>query len=149
EIESKVEKDKAEKLADKLKKGKGFDLADLREQLEQMLNMGGMAAMLERLPLPGKVNPSSLKDPANERQFRRQIAIINSMTPTERRFPKTINGSRKKRIAKGAGLEIQDVNRLLKQHQQMDKMMKKMGKGGMRGLLRGMPGGGLPPGFRR
>ena len=149
EIESKVEKDKAEKLADKLKKGKGFDLADLREQLEQMLNMGGMAAMLERLPLPGKVNPSSLKDPANERQFRRQIAIINSMTPTERRFPKTINGSRKKRIAKGAGLEIQDVNRLLKQHQQMDKMMKKMGKGGMRGLLRGMPGGSLPPGFRR
>jgi len=148
ELEEKVEKAKAEKLALKLKRGKGFDLGDLRDQLEQMLNMGGMAAMLEKLPLPGKVDPAALRDPANERQFRRQIAIINSMTPAERRFPKTINGSRKRRIARGAGLEIQDVNRLLKQHQQMEKMMKKLGKGGMRGLLRGLPGGGLPPGFR-
>ena len=74
-------------------------------------------------------------------------AIINSMTPAERRFPKTINGSRKKRIAKGAGLQIQDVNRLLKQHQQMERMMKKVSKGGMRNLMRGLPGGGLPPGM--
>ena len=81
-------------------------------------------------------------------QLRRQIAVINSMTPKERRFPKTINGSRKKRIASGAGLAIQDVNRLLKQHVQMEKMMKKMAKGGMKRMLRGMPGGGLPPGFR-
>ena len=79
---------------------------------------------------------------------RRQIAIINSMTPSERRFPKTINGSRKKRIATGAGQQIQDVNRLLKQHLQMEKMMKKMSKGGMKKMLRGMPGGGMPPGFR-
>jgi signal recognition particle subunit SRP54 len=148
EIEGKVNKDKAEKLAKKLKKGRGFDLTDLKEQLEQMMNMGGMAAMLDKLPLPGNVNPAALQDAANEKQFRRQIAIINSMTPGERRFPKTINGSRKKRIAAGAGLQIQDVNRLLKQHQQMEKMMKKMSKGGMKKMMRGMPGGGMPPGLR-
>ena len=147
EIEDKVSRDKADKLATKLKKGKGFDLLDLRDQLEQMLNMGGMAALLEKLPLPGKVNPAALKDAADEQQFRRQIAIINSMTPGERRFPKTINGSRKRRIASGAGQQIQDVNRLLKQHLQMEKMMKKMSKGGMNKMLRGMQGGGLPPGF--
>jgi signal recognition particle subunit SRP54 len=98
--------------------------------------------------LPGNVNPAALKDPANEVQFRRQIAIINSMTPRERRFPKIINGSRKKRIASGAGLQIQDVNRLLKQHQQMARMMKKVSRGGMRKLMRGLPGGGMPPGPR-
>jgi len=147
DIEGKVSRDKVDKLAKKLKKGKGFDLLDLRDQLEQMLNMGGVAAMLEKLPIPGSVNPAALKDSANELQFRRQIAIINSMTRGERRFPKTINGSRKRRIAKGAGQEIQDVNRLLKQHLQMEKMMKKMSKGGMKKMLRGMPGGGLPPGL--
>jgi len=147
DIEGKVSRDKADKLGRKLKKGKGFDLLDLRDQLEQMLNMGGMAAMLEKLPIPGNVNPAALKDSANDQQFRRQIAIINSMTRGERRFPKTINGSRKRRIAKGAGQEIQDVNRLLKQHLQMEKMMKKMSKGGMKKMLRGMPGGGLPPGL--
>ena len=147
EIEGKVNKEKAERLANKLKKGRGFDLEDLREQLEQMMNMGGMAAMLEKLPMPGNLNPAALKDSANEKQFRRQIAIINSMTPAERRFPKTINGSRKKRIARGAGLQIQDVNRLLKQYQQMEKMMKKVSKGGMKKMLRGLPGGGLPRGF--
>ncbi len=147
EIEGKVEKDKAEKLARKIKKGKGFDLSDLKDQLEQMMNMGGIGAMLEKLPLPGNVNPAALKDDANERQMRRQIAIINSMTPDERRFPKKINGSRKKRIANGAGLQIQDVNRLLKQHMQMERMMKKVSKGGMKKMLRGMPGGGMPPGF--
>ena len=147
EIEEKVSRDKAEKLARKLKKGRGFDLSDLRDQLEQMMNMGGLGAMLEKMPLPGNINAGALKDEANERQMRRQIAIINSMTPAERRFPKTINGSRKKRIAAGAGLAIQDVNRLLKQHLQMERMMKKVSKGGMKKMLRGMPGGGLPPGF--
>jgi signal recognition particle subunit SRP54 len=147
EIEDKVSRDKADKLAKKLKKGKGFDLLDLRDQLEQMMNMGGMAAMLEKLPVPGNVNPAALKDSANDLKFKRQIAIINSMTPGERRFPKTINGSRKRRIAKGAGQEIQDVNRLLKQHLQMQKMMKKMSKGGIGKMMRGMPGGGLPPGL--
>ena len=141
DIEGTVNKDKAEKLAKKLKKGRGFDLSDLRDQLEQMMNMGGMASMLEKLPIPGGIDSSVLRDPAHEKQFRRQIAIINSMTPGERRFSKTINGSRKKRIAKGAGLEIQDVNRLLKQHQQMERMMKKMSKGGMKKMMRDMPQG--------
>ena len=148
EIEGKVSLERAGNLAKKLKKGKGFDLLDLRDQLEQMLNMGGMAAMLEKLPIPGNVNLAALKDSANEQQFKRQIAIINSMTPGERRFPKTLNGSRKKRIAKGSGQEIQAVNRLLKQHLQMERMMKKMSGGGMKRMLRGMPlGGGMPPGF--
>ena len=146
EIEHKVSKDKTEKLARKLKKGKGFDLSDLRDQLEQMMNMGGIASMLEKLPLPGNVNPAALQDQANEQKIRRQIALINSMTPAERRFPKTINGSRKKRIAAGAGQQIQDVNRLLKQHLQMEKMMKKVSKGGMKKFMRGMGGGGMPPG---
>ncbi len=146
EIEQKVSKDKTEKLARKLKKGRGFDLGDLRDQLEQMMNMGGLASMLEKLPLPGNVNPAALNDSANEIKIRRQIAIINSMTPQERRFPKTINGSRKKRIARGAGQQIQDVNRLLKQHMQMERMMKKVSKGGMKKLMRGLPGGGMPPG---
>ncbi len=146
EIEQKVSKDTSEKLAKKLKKGRGFDLSDLKDQLEQMMNMGGIASMLEKLPLPGNVNPAALNDQANEQKIKRQIAIINSMTPGERRFPKTINGSRKKRIASGAGQQIQDVNRLLKQHVQMERMMKKVSKGGMKKFMRGMPGGGMPPG---
>jgi signal recognition particle subunit SRP54 len=97
--------------------------------------------------MPGQVNPAALKEAANEGQLRRQIAIINSMTPSERTYPKTINGSRKKRIARGSGLQIQDVNRLLKQHLQMSKMMKKMSKGGMAKMMRGMQGGGLGPGM--
>ncbi len=148
ELEDKVSKDKAEKLVKKLKKGRGFDLSDLKDQLEQMMNMGGMAAMLDKLPIPGKVNTAALKDSANEKQLSRQVAIINSMTPGERRFPKIINGSRKKRIAAGSGLQIQDVNRLLKQFTQMEKMMRKMSRGGMKKMMRGMPGGGLPPGLR-
>ncbi|MCK5325596.1 MAG: signal recognition particle protein [Woeseiaceae bacterium] len=148
EIEDKVNREKTEKLAKKLKKGRGFDLADLRDQFEQMMNMGGLGAMLDKLPIPGKVNPAALKDAAGEQQMRRQIAIINSMTPAERRFPKTINGSRKKRIAHGSGLQVQDVNRLLKQFMQMEKMMRKMSRGGMKKMMRGMPGGGLPPGAR-
>lgn len=147
EIEQKVNKDKTEKLAKKLKTGRGFDLSDLRDQLEQMMNMGGLASMLEKLPLAGKVNSAALQKTGSDKMIRRQVAIINSMTPGERRFPKIINGSRKKRIASGAGQNIQDVNRLLKQHLQMEKMMRKMSKGGMKNMLRGMSGGGMPPGF--
>jgi len=147
EIEGKVSREKTEKLAKKLKKGRGFDLSDLRDQFEQMMNMGGLGAMLDKLPIPGNVNASALKDGVGEQQMRRQIAIINSMTPSERRFPKTINGSRKKRIASGCGLQVQDVNRLLKQFTQMEKMMKRMSRGGMKKMMRGLPGGGLPPGF--
>lgn len=148
EIEGKVGRDKAEKLQKKLKKGRGFDLSDLRDQFEQMMNMGGIGAMLEKLPMPGNVDASALKEKTNEQQLKRQIAIINSMTPGERRFPKTINGSRKRRIANGAGMQVQDVNRLLKQHMQMEKMMKKMSRGGMKNMMRGLPPGTMPPGRR-
>ncbi len=146
EIETKVDREAGEKLAKKLKKGRGFDLSDLRDQLQQMIGMGGMGAMLEKLPLPGGINAAALKDKTDEGQLRRQIAIINSMTPGERKFPKIISGSRKRRIAIGSGLQIQDVNRLLKQHVQMEKMMKKMSKGGMKKMLRGLPPGMMPRG---
>jgi signal recognition particle subunit SRP54 len=138
EVEQKVDREKAEKLAGKLREGKGFDLTDMRDQLTQMLDMGDMQGLLEKLPLPGNVNAEQLAKGIDTRMLKRQVAIINSMTPGERRFPKTINGSRKKRIASGAGLEIQDVNRLIKQHTQMQKTMKKLGKGGgLRKMLRG------------
>lgn len=148
EVEAKVDQKKANKLAGKLRKGRGFDLGDLRDQFEQMLNMGGIGALMEKMPLPGNVNPAALKGQADDKQLKRQIALINAMTPGERRFPKTINGSRKKRIATGSGLQVQDVNRLLKQHLQMEKMMKRFSKGGMKKMLRGMPGGSMPPGMR-
>jgi signal recognition particle subunit SRP54 len=144
ELEQKVDRDKAEKLVGKMRKGKGFDLADMRDQLSQMLNMGDMKGLLEKLPLPGNVNPEALAKGIDTGMLKRQVAIINSMTPGERRFPKTINGSRKKRIACGAGLQIQDVNRLIKQHTQMQKTMKKMGKGGLQNMMRGA-GGMFPP----
>jgi signal recognition particle subunit SRP54 len=146
EIEGKVNREKADNLQKKLKKGRGFDLGDLRDQLEQMMNMGGIGAMLEKLPMPGNLDPAALKNKTSEHQLKRQIAIINSMTPGERRFPKIINGSRKRRIATGAGTQVQDVNRLLKQHLQMEKMMKKMSRGGMKKMLRGLPPGLTPPG---
>lgn len=144
EVEQKVDREQAERLAGKLRKGKGFDLADMREQLQQMLNMGDMQGLLEKLPLPGSVSPEALAKNIDTKMLKRQVALINSMTPGERRFPKTINGSRKKRIARGAGLQIQDVNRLIKQHMQMQKTMKKLGKGGLQKMMRGMGGGGGP-----
>jgi len=137
EVEQKVDREQAEKLAGKLREGKGFDLADMREQLNQMLNMGDMKALLEKLPLPGKLNPETLAKGIDTRMLKRQIAIIDSMTPGERRFPKGIDGSRKRRIASGSGQQIQDVNRLIKQHGHMQKTMKKLGKGGMQRMLRG------------
>jgi len=148
DIEDKVSKDKAEKLAKKIKKGRGFDLRDLRDQFEQMISMGGVGAMLDKLPIPGNINPAARKQGVDEQQLKRQVAIINSMTPGERRFPKTINGSRRKRIAAGSGLMVQDVNRLLKQFTQTEKMMRKMSRGGMKKMLRGMPGSRMPPGIR-
>jgi signal recognition particle subunit SRP54 len=148
EVEQKVDSEQAARLASKIQKGKGFDLTDMRDQLTQMMNMGDMKGLLEKLPLPGNVNPDALAQGIDAKMLKRQVAIINSMTPAERRFPKTINGSRKKRIAGGSGLQIQDVNRLLKQHMQMQKTMKKMGKGGMQRMIQGMGKGGggpLPP----
>lgn len=148
EVEQKVDQQKAQKLANKLKKGRGFDLSDLRDQLQQMQNMGGIGALMEKMPLPGNMNTAALKDKMDDKQLRRQVAIIDSMTLDERKFPKKINGSRKKRIAKGAGQQIQDVNRLLKQHLQMEKMMKKVSRGGLKNMMRGLQGGqggGMPP----
>jgi signal recognition particle subunit SRP54 len=121
EAERKVDKDKALELASKLKKGKGFDLADFRDQLQQMTAMG-------------------------DKDIGRLVAIINSLTPKERRFPDIIKGSRKRRIAAGSGTQVQDVNRLLKQFAQMQKMMKKMSKGGMGKMMRMMKGR-MPPGM--
>ncbi|WP_108124595.1 signal recognition particle protein [Saccharospirillum mangrovi] len=156
EVERKVDKDKAEQLAKKLQKGKGFDLEDFREQLRQMDNMGGMMGMIDKLPGMGQMGAAVNQMQSAEKQFKQMGVIIDSMTPLERRFPDNINGSRKRRIAAGSGTQIQDVNRLLKQHKNMAKMMKKAGKkGGMAKMMRamggglpggGMPGGGLPPG---
>ncbi len=147
EVQEKVDQDEATRLARKLKKGKAFDFSDLRSQLNQMLNMGGMAAMLEKLPGGAKLPPQAAAA-ADDTAVRRQIALINSMTPKERKFPKLINGSRKRRIAQGAGLQVQDVNRLMKQQLQMAKMMKKFSKGGMKGMMRALQGR-TPPGMGR
>jgi signal recognition particle subunit SRP54 len=141
EVQHKVDEEKARKLVNKVRKGKGFDLEDLRDQLSQMASMGGIGALLDKLPLPGGVNADKLAEQVDSRAIARQIAIISSMTPDERRFPKSIKGSRKRRIALGSGQAIQDVNRLLKQHVQMQKMMGKLGKGGnMKGMMRGLMG---------
>ena len=145
EVQQKLDVGKAEKLAKKLQKGKGFDLEDFREQFQQLKNMGGMGALLDKLPGMGKLPPKAM-DQVNDRQMLRMEAIINSMTPKERRYPDVINGSRKRRIATGSGTQVQDVNRLLKQFTQMQKMMKKMSKGGMAKMMRQFKGG-LPPGF--
>ncbi|TEW55637.1 signal recognition particle protein [Psychromonas sp. RZ22] len=161
ELENKVDKKKAEKLAKKVQKGKGFDLEDFREQLVQMKSMGGMMGMMDKLP--GMTNvPDAMKNQVNDKATNQMEAIINSMNKKERAKPEIIKGGRKRRIAAGSGTQIQDVNRLLKQFTQMQKMMKKMsGKGGMRkmmggmqGMMGGMGGGmpgaggaGLPPGL--
>lgn len=158
EVERKVDKKKAEKLAKKIKKGQGFDLVDFLEQMQQMKNMGGLSSMMEKLPGMGAMGNMSKQTDMAEGQFKQMEAIIHSMTLEERHFPDKINGSRKKRIAMGAGRQIQDVNRVLKQHKQMQKMMKKMSsKGGMRKMMQtmknlggpgGMPPGGMPPMMR-
>ncbi len=147
EVERKVDRSKAEKLAKKLHKGKGFDLEDFKEQIEQMNNLGGLTGLMDKLPGMSEV-PDHVKNQVNNKEMSRLVAIINSMTPQERRFPAVIKGSRKRRIAAGSGTQIQDVNRLLKQFTQMQKMMKKMKGGGMGKMLRGlkgqMPPGGMP-----
>ena len=137
DIERKVDKEKAERLAKKVQKGKSFDLEDLREQLLQMQSMGGVGAMLDKLPGMDDV-PNNMKDKINDKELARQIGVINSMTIKERKFPDLIKGNRKKRIAVGCGQELQDVNRVLKQHKMMAKMMKKFKRGNMANMLRGM-----------
>lgn len=150
EAERKLDKKKADKLAKKIRKGKSFDLEDMRDQFQQMRNMGGMGSMLDKLPGMSGLAKVAENDVA-EKMFGQMEAIICSMTPKERQFPDVISGSRKRRIAAGSGTQIQDINRLLKQHKQMQKMMKKMSKkGGMKAMMRGMQGmmppGGMPPG---
>jgi signal recognition particle subunit SRP54 len=153
EVTAKVDQEKAAKLAKKIHKGQGFTLSDFREQMEQMANMGGMAGLLDKLPGMSQV-PDAVKAQVGDKEVRKLIAIVNSMTPQEREFPAVIKGSRKKRIAAGSGTQVQDVNKLLKQFTQMQKMMKKMKGGGMAKMMRGMqgklpggfPGGGMPPG---
>ena len=154
EVERKVDKDKAQKLAQKVQKGKGFDLQDFKEQLEQMRNMGGMTSMMDKMPGMGNMS-AQIKEKANDKSFVQMESIINSMTIGERSRPDVIKGGRKRRIAAGSGTQIQDVNRLLKQFTQMQKMMKKMSGGGMKKMMRNMKGmmppggpggmGGLPP----
>ena len=156
EAEQKVDKEKAAKLARKVKKGQRFDLEDFRDQLQQMNNMGGITGMLDKMPGMGNMAQMAQQN-LDVKMFARMEAMINSMTPNERRRPETIQGSRKRRITKGSGTQVQDLNRLLKQHKQMQKMMKKMKGGGMQKMMRGLGGmmspgggmggpGGMPPG---
>ncbi|MCB1845872.1 MAG: signal recognition particle protein [Halieaceae bacterium] len=152
EAEQKVDKDKAARLARKVKKGQKFDLEDFRDQLQQMNNMGGITSMLDKLPGMGNMAQMAQQN-IDVKMFARMEALINSMTPRERRNPELIQGSRKRRITQGSGLQVQDLNRLLKQHKQMQKMMKKMKGGGMEKMMRGLSGalggrGGMggPPG---
>ena len=148
QVEQQVDKDKAAKLAEKVAKGKRFNLNDLKDQLEQMQNMGGIHGLMDKLPGMGQI-PDNVKNQVTGKEVPRMVAIINSMTPKERRNPDLLNGSRRARIAKGAGLTPADVNKLMKQYQQMEKMMSKLSGGGMKGLMRGMKGmmggrGGMP-----
>ena len=137
EIEQKVDKEKAEKFARKMQKGKAFDLDDFREQLQQMQSMGGVTSMLDKLPGMNSV-PQEMKDKVNDKELSRQIAVIGSMTMHERRYPDLIKGNRKKRIAAGCGQQLQDVNRILKQFMMMKKMMKKFKAGNMANMIRGI-----------
>ena len=126
EAQRKVDKQKAERLARKVAGGRRFDLEDFRDQLQQMAGMGGVSGMLDKLPGANQMPRASI----NDADFCRMEAVINSMTPRERRFPDTIDGSRKRRISAGSGTRIQDVNRLLKQHKQMQRLMRKVGRRG-------------------
>ena len=151
DAERNLDKKKAEKLTRKIKKGKSFDLEDFSDQLMQMKNMGGVAGLMDKLPGMGQMAQAAQQQ-VNDKSLGQMEAIISSMTSKEKKFPDVINNSRKRRIAQGSGTQIQDINRLLKQHKQMQKMMKKFTKkGGMANMMRGMqgmmpPGGGGPLG---
>ena len=156
EAESKIDRVKAEKFAKKIQTSGQVDLEDFLEQLQQIQSMGGVGGLLGKLPGMGQLKGQVDGDHA-EREFRRLEAIIKSMTRQERAFPAVIKGSRKRRIATGSGTSVQDVNKLLKQFTQMQKMMKKMKGGGMKNMMRGLAGklppgmggmGGMPPGMR-
>jgi signal recognition particle subunit SRP54 len=144
EVGQKLDREKAEKLAQKIKKGKSFDLADFRDQLREIAKMGGMMGIMSKLPGMSQI-PPALKNQFDDKITKRYVAIIDSMTPKERRFPDNIKGSHKRRIAAGSGTEIQTINQLLKQFMTMQKMMKKASKGGMFKMMRNLQGR-LPPG---
>jgi len=134
----------AEKLAKKVKSGKGFDLADFKSQIGQMRKMGGLAGMIDKLP--AELARAAQSATVDERRIGRLEGIINSMTPQERAKPELLKASRKRRIAAGAGVSVQEVNQLLNQFEQTQKMMKMVSKGGMQKMLRGMKG--MLPGMR-
>jgi signal recognition particle subunit SRP54 len=147
QVQEQVDQEKAEKLAKKISKGKSFDLSDLRDQLTQLQNMGGMAALMDKLPAHLQANAQAAAGAVSPKNLKRQMGIIDSMTPKERRRPDIIDNSRKRRIAAGSGVPLPEVNRLLKQFDQMQKTMKKMVKGGMlKNMMRGMACR-IPPGF--
>ena len=159
DLQRNTDMDKAKEMAQKIKSGQGFTFEDFKDQIAQMKKMGGMAGLLDKLPGMGNLS-DQIKDKVNDKQIAHMEAIINSMTKKERIRPEIIKGSRKKRIAMGAGVEVHEVNQLLRQFDMMQKMMKKMGKGGMRkmagamkGLMGGMGGmgglGGMGNFFRR
>ncbi len=148
QVERDVDQEKAAKLAEKVAKGKKFNLNDMRDQLEQMQNMGGIHALMDKLPGMGQV-PDNLKNQVTGKEVPRMIAIIDSMTQKERRNPALLNGSRRARVARGSGTSPAQVNQLLKQYQNMEKMMSKLSMGGIKGMMRGMKGlmggrGGFP-----
>ena len=152
DVQKAVDIKKAQKLAEKIKKEGKFDLEDFRDQISQMRNMGGISSLVDKLPSQFQEAASKIRDEDANRMVRRTEGIINSMTPKERRNPDLLKASRKRRIAAGAGVSVQEVNRLLKQFEQTRDMMKKMKKGGLGRMMRALGGmrggmGGLPPGM--
>jgi signal recognition particle subunit SRP54 len=144
EAQKSIDIDEAKKFADKMKKGKGFDLEDFRQQIVQMKKMGGMSALIDKLP--AQFAQAAASSDVGDQQIRRLEGIICSMTALERAKPELLKASRKRRIAAGAGVQVQEVNRLLKQYDQMRTMMKTMQKGGLARMMRGMKG--MMPGMR-
>ena len=142
-----VDEEKAKAIAQKLKSGKGFDLNDFKDQIAQMRNMGGMSALLDKLPAQFSQAAQQMQGGAEEKAVGRIEGIINSMTPAERAKPEIIKASRKRRIAAGAGVQVQEVNRLLNQFEQTQKVMKSFAKGGLAKMMRGMKGM-MPGGMR-
>jgi signal recognition particle subunit SRP54 len=145
QVQKQVDVEEAQKLAKKVAKGKGFDLVDLKSQLEQVQKMGGLSSLVDKLP-SAALKGAQLPPDHGDKEVRRQIAIINSMTKKERRNPAILDGSRRRRIATGAGVQVQDVNKLMKQFMEMQKVMKSFSGGKMKRLM-GAFKGQMPPGF--
>ena len=145
QVQGKVDAAEVERLAKKVVSGGKFDFYDLKGQLEQLQSLGGLESLMDKLP--AQLAKGGMPTGVGDKEVRRQIAIINSMTHRERRRPEIIDGSRRRRIATGSGTQVQDVNRLLKQFTEMQRMMKSMKGGKFRRMLGALKGGGMPPGF--